>query len=83
MPFLRLGLALIATVYLARGVVGVPVVLMMDDAYSMELRARMPFMIVTSAICVYLGLCYAFGVYIDCHRSWLERSVASDSAMVA
>ena len=61
LPFLRLVLALIAATYLARGLLGIPVVFMADDPYMGELRARMVFMVVTSLICVVLGLCYALG----------------------
>jgi hypothetical protein len=61
LPRLRLALVLIAAIYLTRGVFGVPLVLLVDDPYAAELRARMTFMVVTSAICIALGLCYAAG----------------------
>lgn len=61
LPLLRLALAAIAAVYLARGILGVPLVILVDDPYLNELRAKMTFMIVSSAICVVLGLCYAAG----------------------
>jgi hypothetical protein len=61
LPLLRLALTLIAAVYLARGILGIPAVMLMDDPYANELRARMTFMAVSSAICVVLGLCYAAG----------------------
>ena len=61
LPLLRLALTLIAGVYLARGVLGIPLVMLMDDPYMNQLRAKMTFMVVTSAICVGLGLCYAVG----------------------
>lgn len=61
LPLLRLALALIAAVYLARGILGVPVVLFVDDVYTNQLKAKMTFMVVSSAICVVLGLCYAIG----------------------
>lgn len=61
LPFLRLALVLIAAVYLGRGVLGVPLVLLGDDPYANQLKAKMTFMIVTSAVCVVLGLCYAAG----------------------
>ena len=61
LPFLRFALVLIAVIYLARGVLGIPVVLLVDDPYINELRARMTFMVVSSVICAFLGLCYAFG----------------------
>ena len=61
LPFLRLALLLIAAIYLARGILGIPVVLFMDDPYAKELGAKMTFMVLSSAICVCLGLCYAAG----------------------
>nr|MBA3657802.1 hypothetical protein [Gemmatimonadaceae bacterium] len=61
LPFLRAVLAAIAIAYLTRGAAGVPVVLLVDTAYTHELRARMTFMAVSSAICIGLGLCYAVG----------------------
>ncbi len=61
LPLLRPVLALVAAVYLARGILGVPAVLVMDGPYASQLRARMTFMVVSSALCVLLGLCYAVG----------------------
>ena len=61
LPLLRAVLFLIAAIYLTRGILGVPVVLFVDDPYTHQLRDRMPFMIVTSAISTLLGLCYALG----------------------
>jgi putative oxidoreductase len=61
LPFLRLALVLIAAVYLGRGALGIPLVLLADDPYANELKDRMTFMVVSSAICVALGLCYATG----------------------
>jgi hypothetical protein len=70
LPFLRLALALIAAVYLARGILGIPAVLFVEDPYANELRARMTFMVVSSAICIVLGLCYAAGAV----RVWKTSS---------
>jgi heme/copper-type cytochrome/quinol oxidase subunit 1 len=61
LPLLRLALVLIAAIYLGRGVLGIPLVLVADDPYANELKARMTFMVVSSAICIALGLCYAAG----------------------
>jgi hypothetical protein len=61
LPLLRLALTLIAAVFLARGILGVPLVMLVDDPYTNELKAKMTFMVVTSVICVVLGLCYAVG----------------------
>jgi hypothetical protein len=72
LPLLRVVLVLIAAIYLVRGLLGVPIVLFVDDPYSRELRERMTFMIVSSAISTFLGLCYAFGA------AGLPRSSAPD-----
>ena len=69
LPLLRVALVLIAAIYLTRGVLGVPFVLLVDDPYTTELRARMTFMLVTSAVCVALGLCYAVGAASAWRRS--------------
>jgi putative oxidoreductase len=61
LPMLRLILALIAAIYLARGVLGVPVVLLVEDPYLDELKGRIVFMAVSSLACIALGLCYAAG----------------------
>ena len=61
LPFLRLALVLIAAIYLTRGVLGVPVVLWGEDPYAKELKAKMTFMILSSMVCVFIGLCYAVG----------------------
>ena len=61
LPLLRPALILIAAVYLARGLLGIPVVLLADDPYTRQLRERMTFMLVTSATCLVLGICYAVG----------------------
>jgi hypothetical protein len=69
LPFLRLVLPLVAAVYLARGILGVPAVMFVDSPYADELAARTTFMIVSSAICVLLGLCYAAGAAAVWKRS--------------
>lgn len=61
LPLMRPALALIASIFLARGVLGVPVVFLVDHPYLRELRARTTFMVASSAVCVALGLCYAVG----------------------
>ena len=61
LPLLRTALVLIAAIYLGRGVLGIPLVLLADDPYANQLKGRMTFMAVTSAICIVLGLCYAAG----------------------
>ena len=61
LPLLRLALVLIACAYFARGILGIPVVLLAEGPYADELKGRMTFMVVSSLICMFLGSCYAFG----------------------
>ena len=61
LPLLRPALVLIAAVYFARGALGIPAVMFVDSPYTDELKGRMTFMLVSSLVCVFLGLCYAFG----------------------
>lgn len=61
LPFLPLVLTLIAGAFLLRGILGVPVVLFVDHPYAHELAGRMTFMVVSSAVCIFLGVCYAAG----------------------
>jgi len=68
LPLVRLALVSVAAIYLARGIFGVPLVLIMEDPYANELRARMTFMVLSSAVCVCLGLCYAFGAALAFRR---------------
>jgi putative oxidoreductase len=69
LPLLRVALVLIAAVYLARGILGVPVVLLADDPYMNQLKAKMTFMVVTSVTCIFLGLCYGAGAALISRRS--------------
>ena len=61
LPFLRLALVLIAAVYLTRGILAIPAILLAEDPYANQLRAKTTFMIASSAVCIFLGLCFAFG----------------------
>lgn len=74
LPFLRQALALIAAVYLARGALGVPVVLLAESPYASELKGRMTFLVASSAICLYLGVCYAVGAAGAWRRSRRPRT---------
>ena len=69
LPLLRLALVLIAGIYLARGILGIPAVLLVEHPYALELRGKMTFMILTSAVCIGLGLCYAAGAALVRRRS--------------
>ncbi|MBA2670264.1 MAG: hypothetical protein H0U67_07845 [Gemmatimonadetes bacterium] len=75
LPLLRLVLVLVALVYLLRGVLGVPIVLLVYDPYFDELESRMTFLVVSSVVCIYLGLCYAVGAAaVERHRPVLRRA---------
>lgn len=74
LPLLRPALALIACVYLARGVLGVPLVLLAGGPYADELKGRMTFMVVSSLVCILLGLCYASGAARVWRRSGRTRA---------
>lgn len=62
LPMLRPVLVVIAAIFSARGLLGIPVVLFVRHPYAAELRARMPFMITTSLVCIALAICFAAGV---------------------
>lgn len=74
LPQLRLVLLAIAAIYLARGLLGIPLLLLVDDPYLQELRARTTFMVVSSAICTGLGLCYAVGAAAAANGSLSRRA---------
>ena len=63
LPFMRIALVLIAVVYLLRGLVGVPAVLWADRPYFSELAQNMTFMLLSSVMCLLLGVCYAIGTW--------------------
>jgi len=72
LPLLRPALVLIAGVYGARGLLGIPAVLLAEGPYAAELRGRMPFMVVTSLVCLALCVSYAPGNR-EPRRRWAER----------
>lgn len=63
LPLTRLALAVISLIFLARGLLALPTVLLLDSPYLAELASQMTFMIVSSAICTLIGVCYAIGTY--------------------
>ncbi len=69
LPLLRPALVLISAVHFARGALGVPLVLFVESPYADELKGRMTFMVLTSLVCLFLGLCYALGAA----RVWRRR----------
>ena len=58
LPFSRQVLWLVAGVLMARGIFGIPLVLVGKSAYLCELRSKMTFMIFSSLICIVLATLY-------------------------
>ncbi len=63
MPFLKYSLAIIAFVYLSRGLLGIPIVLLGSSPYLIELKEKMIFMICSSLVCTFMGALYGIGVF--------------------
>ena len=55
LPLLKQALAIISIIFLARGVLGIPTVIYMDDPYFNELESKMTFMFFSSLISLGLG----------------------------
>ncbi len=62
LPFTKIVLHLIAFVFLGRGVLGVPLVYLIDAPYLLELRARPVFMVNSSLFCLFLAWLYFIGI---------------------
>ncbi|MFH0261331.1 hypothetical protein ACGRH2_13070 [Vibrio barjaei] len=69
LPFTNLILVLISCVFLARGVLFIPAVLVLDSSYLQELAANMDFLVVTSIICSAIGICFGVGAYARISRT--------------
>ncbi|PWQ99559.1 hypothetical protein [Leucothrix arctica] len=63
LPFTKVILSLVTLVFLARGLLAIPVVIFADSPYMLELAENMTFMIVSSVICLIIGICYGLGTY--------------------
>ena len=63
LPLTKVVLSLVALVFLARGLLGIPVVIYSDSSYLSELTESMMFMVVSSLICLIIGSCYGLGAY--------------------
>jgi hypothetical protein len=62
LPFLKLVLVIISSVYILRGALGIPIVIFIDDPYLNELEGRLSFMIISSFISLSFGLLYLIGL---------------------
>ncbi|WP_197687240.1 hypothetical protein [Aquiflexum balticum] len=63
LPLLKPVLILIMSVFLLRGLFGIPIVMLVDQPYLNELRDKMIFMVVSSLICLGFGILYAKGIW--------------------
>lgn len=63
LPLRKIVLAGIASIFLLRGALAIPVVLVSDSPYMQELADKMTFMMITSLICLFIGTGYAVGTY--------------------
>ncbi|WP_373521946.1 hypothetical protein [Aquiflexum sp.] len=61
LPLLKPVLILITSVFLLRGILGIPMVMLVDHPYLNELRDKIVFMVVSSLICLGFGILYAKG----------------------
>ncbi|WP_228780039.1 hypothetical protein [Aquiflexum lacus] len=62
LPLLKPVLVIITSIFLLRGLLGIPLVMLIDDPYFNELRDKMVFMVVSSLICFGFGMLYAKGI---------------------
>ncbi len=62
LPLMKPVLIAICIVFLLRGLLGIPMVIMMDHPYLNELQAKMTFMIISSIICLLFGSLYLKGL---------------------
>lgn len=63
LPFTKSILTIVSLIFLARGLLAIPVVILADSPYMAELASNMDFMIISSLICLIIGSCYALGTY--------------------
>lgn len=61
LPFLKPVLILISSIFLIRGFLGIPLVILIEHPYLNELKADMTFMVVSSLICLGFGFLYVKG----------------------
>lgn len=62
LPLRRIALVFIILVFLGRGTVGALVMSISDDPYLQELQQRPLFLVVSSAICIAIGVCFVVGL---------------------
>lgn len=63
LPLLKAALLITGMIFLARGFVAVPLLFLMDSQHVLEIKEKMGFMLVTSALCLFLAVCYLKGFW--------------------
>lgn len=64
LPLLKTALLIIGIIFLLRGFLAVPLLFFADSPYMAELKEKMVFMLVTSAICLFLAVGYLRGFWL-------------------
>ena len=72
LPFFRAIMSLISALFMIRGIIGIPMVLWIDNPYMAELRDRMLFMSLTSLVSFSIGGCYLYGLFKIMRRRKIE-----------
>lgn len=77
LPFLRFGLAAIATVLILRGILFIPLIVFRPDALARicDCRSVDTFIIVTSGLCLAMGVGYALGALAASEDSFKPASL--------
>ena len=75
LPFLRFGLASMAAVLILRGLLFIPLIVLRPGTLSgiCDCRSVDTFIIVTSAICLAMGIGYALGAWAASNKSFKPR----------
>lgn len=60
-PLLKPILVIIAFIFLARGILGIPIIYLTDHPYALELKLKMPFMVFSSVVSLLIGGAYMMG----------------------
>lgn len=63
LPLQKSVLIATSTIFLLRGLLGIPLVILIDDPYLNELREKMVFMVLSSLICLGFGFLYIKGTW--------------------
>ncbi len=61
LPLMKVVLSMVCLTFISRGLLGIPMVLLVDDPYLNELQGRMTFMMISSLFALGLGLLFLPG----------------------